>query len=483
MAKIVRTLTLLISISVMLFASSPYLKQVYSYDKKIEQADKNEMFRIFHSLQNIYIKSIINNDTTLKRETLKRLIKSSKILKLSPKNYENELRTLTSHDTIKPKIHPKSKPSGGRKKQIPANDNFPLLQRVVIGDHDVTLYFNKNIAKKAINTFAINGKHEYKKVFDFHARLSTLGKLKTPRGLKEIRIAWYNKNTVRMVLVSTKVIRYRFSIHASKIHIYYTPPLSSHKKITKKSSKKPTPKVTKKAVKKTNFLTFNPRNKIIVLDPGHGGKDSGAIGYKRRYEKNAVLSIALKTYKELKKRGYRVYMTRRGDYFVKLRNRTRFANQKRADLFISIHANAAPKKSQYYSAKGLETFFLSPARSARSKRVAALENRVDLEDMDYYSKNTFLNLINREKIVQANKMALDVQQGILQNVRKKYHIVDGGVRKAPFWVLVGAQMPAILIETGYITNPTEGTRLFSFYYQNLIAKGIADGVDNYFLKN
>jgi len=475
MAKIARTLAILFSISVMLFASSPYLRQVYSYDKKIELANKNEMFRIFHSLQNIYIKSIINNDNTLKKETLKRLIKSSKILKLNPKNYENELRTLGLSDKIKPIKYTPPKPPVTHKKQTPIYGGLPRLQRVSIGNYNLTLHFNKKITKSAINTFAINGKHEYKKVFDFHAALSILGKLKTPRGLKEMRIAWFNKNTVRMVFVSDRAIRYRFSIQPSKILISYTSPVATNKKTTKKT--------TKKVIEKTNFLTFNPKNKIIVLDPGHGGKDSGAIGYKGRYEKKAVLSIALKCYKELTKRGYRVYMTRKSDHFVTLRNRTNFANRKNADLFISIHANAAPKKRKYLISKGLETYFLSPARSARSKRVAAVENKANLKDMDYYSKNTFLNLINRVKIVQANKMAIDVQQGILRSVRAEYNIIDGGVRKAPFWVLVGAQMPAILIETGFITNPTEGRRLFNLQYESLMAKGIAEGVDSYFLKN
>ncbi|MDX1809051.1 MAG: N-acetylmuramoyl-L-alanine amidase [Sulfurospirillaceae bacterium] len=466
MAKIIRTLAIIFSLSLMLVASSSYLDKVYSYDKKIEQADQSEMFRIFHSLQSIYIKSIINNDVTLKVATLKRLIKCSNILKLNAKNYENELSTLQANNKINPPIYKKQKTTVMHSAK--ATKDLPKLIDVSVNDYDVSLRFNKDITYDDVKTFGLVSKNKYKSVFDFNAIFATSSKIKTPKSLKDIRIARYNKNTVRLVLVSNKSINSKLNIDSSTIIINF-----------KKHINKPTRIVNKF----TNFSTFNPRNKIIVLDPGHGGKDSGAIGYKGRYEKRAVLRIALKCYKELKKRGYRVYMTRDKDYFVKLRNRTNFANNKHADLFISIHANAAPRKSQYLSSKGLETFFLSPARSNRSKRVAALENKADLEDMDYYSKNTFLNLINREKIVQANKMALDVQQGILRSVRQKYDIIDGGVRKAPFWVLVGAQMPAILIETGYITNPTEGTRLFNFHYEDLMAKGIANGVDSYFMKN
>lgn len=115
--------------------------------------------------------------------------------------------------------------------------------------------------------------------------------------------------------------------------------------------------------------------------------------------------------------------------------------------------------------------------------MAALENKSDMKEMDYFSKQTFLNVFNREKIIAANKAALDVQQGMLNALRISYKVRDGGVREAPFWVLVGAQMPSILIEVGYITNPTEAMRMFNITYQTKIAKGIADGIDSYFMKN
>ncbi len=104
--------------------------------------------------------------------------------------------------------------------------------------------------------------------------------------------------------------------------------------------------------------------------------------------------------------------------------------------------------------------------------------------MNHFSKQTFLNVFNREKIISANKLALDVQQGMFNRLKTKYGgLRDGGVREAPFWVLVGAQMPAILIETGYISNVKERKRIFNSHYQNLMANGIADGIDSYFMKN
>ncbi len=152
-------------------------------------------------------------------------------------------------------------------------------------------------------------------------------------------------------------------------------------------------------------------------------------------------------------------------------------------MFLSIHANAAPSASKAKSSEGVETFFLSPARSERSKKAAEKENQGDFEEINYFSKQSILNFLNREKIVASNKLAIDVQKNILTQTRKKYKIVDGGVREAPFWVLVGAQMPAILIEIGYITHPSEGKRIANKSFQDTLVKGIADGVENYFYNN
>ncbi len=464
-----RKLIYIFFLSVSLLANSAYLDKVYSYDKQMKFANDVQMLRIFHSLQNIYIKSIIKNDEKLKIETLKRLIKSSRILHIDDKNYKKELSTLIKK---KPDLFKKN----SYKKNI-KNIKKPLRIRAIkIDGNSVSLLFDRNILSEEISSFSLKSKKYYKKVFDFNAILPFKPKIKKPNKFINLRVAQYDKNITRFVLESKTKRNYILQLEKTRAIISFY----KHKNI------KYQPKTVelKPEVKEDKTkMYFNYDKKIIVLDPGHGGKDSGAIGFQRRYEKKAVLQIALRCAKELKKRGYKVYLTRSRDYFVGLRNRTKFANRKNADLFISIHANAAPKRSQYLESKGLETFFLSPDRSKRSMHVAALENKSDMRDMDYYTKNTFLSVMNREKIIQANKMALDVQQGMLKSLRQKYRVVDGGVREAPFWVLVGAQMPAILIETGYITNPTEGVRLFNFQYQNLLAKGIADGVDNYFLKN
>ncbi len=226
--------------------------------------------------------------------------------------------------------------------------------------------------------------------------------------------------------------------------------------------------------------TTSAKGKVVVLDAGHGGDDPGAINGSLK-EKNIVLSIAQKAGKELQGRGYKVYYTRSKDKFINLRDRTKYANDKAADLFISIHANAAPSKTKAATMRGIETFFLSPARSERSKNAAALENKSDIEEMNYFSKQTFLNFLNREKIIASNKLAIDVQREVLARAKSvSSKASDGGVREAPFWVLVGALMPAVLLEVGYITHPSEGDLINNSKYQDALAKGLADGIDVYF---
>jgi N-acetylmuramoyl-L-alanine amidase len=221
----------------------------------------------------------------------------------------------------------------------------------------------------------------------------------------------------------------------------------------------------------------------VILDPGHGGKDVGAVSHSKR-EKDAVLQIALRVKMYLEKKGFKVLMTRSRDYFVKLPNRTQFANRKKGDLFVSIHANSIKgSRRKKERVKGVETYYLSPARSKRAKMVAAKENSVEFEKKYKESMSLFLNTLTRSKIILSHKLAMDIQSRVIKNLRAKYRgVVDGGVKPAPFWVLVGAEMPAILIETGYISNSLERKRLFNRYYQDRLAKGIAEGIVR-FLRN
>nr|WP_232261713.1 N-acetylmuramoyl-L-alanine amidase [Helicobacter pylori] len=272
----------------------------------------------------------------------------------------------------------------------------------------------------------------------------------------------------------------------------------AHSPLNERSAKKEIPKkeIPKKEAKNesknqvfiiekndTFIKTKRKKHKKIVLDAGHGGKDCGAMSANLVCEKDIVLEVVKFLHKELKKRGYSVLLTRDKDIYIDLVGRTELANKKSADLFISVHANSIPKHSTS-NAHGIETYFLSTARSERARKVAEQENKDDVNLMDYFSKSLLLNSLNTQRLIVSNKLAIDVQYGMLQSVRKNYpDVVDGGVREGPFWVLAGALMPSILIEIGYNSHAIESKRIQSKPYQKILAKGIADGIDSFFSKN
>ncbi len=267
----------------------------------------------------------------------------------------------------------------------------------------------------------------------------------------------------------------------------------AHSPLNERSAKKEIPKKEAEnegknqvfiAEKNDTFIkTKRKKHKKIVLDAGHGGKDCGAMSANLVCEKDIVLEVVKFLHKELKKRGYSVLLTRDKDIYIDLVGRTELANKKSADLFISVHANSIPKHSTS-NAHGIETYFLSTARSERARKVAEQENKDDVNLMDYFSKSLLLNSLNTQRLIVSNKLAIDVQYGMLQSIRKNYpDVVDGGVREGPFWVLAGALMPSILIEIGYNSHAIESKRIQSKPYQKILAKGIADGIDSFFSKN
>ncbi|GAA8073672.1 N-acetylmuramoyl-L-alanine amidase [Helicobacter pylori] len=267
----------------------------------------------------------------------------------------------------------------------------------------------------------------------------------------------------------------------------------AHSQLNERSAKKEIPKKEAEnedknqvfiAEKNDTFIkTKRKKHKKIVLDAGHGGKDCGAMSANLVCEKDIVLEVVKFLHKELKKRGYSVLLTRDKDIYIDLVGRTELANRKSADLFISVHANSIPKRSTS-NAHGIETYFLSTARSERARKVAEQENKDDVNLMDYFSKSLLLNSLNTQRLIVSNKLAIDVQYGMLQSIRKNYpDVVDGGVREGPFWVLAGALMPSILIEIGYNSHAIESKRIQSKPYQKILAKGIADGIDSFFSKN
>ncbi|MCL9822995.1 N-acetylmuramoyl-L-alanine amidase family protein [Helicobacter colisuis] len=339
------------------------------------------------------------------------------------------------------------------------------IQSIKQTTNGVALNFNQTIEKKDFKSFVLENKEGFRYVYDIPAVLMGKAKLLEFEGGISLRIAQNSPTKVRLVIQSPKKLTISLNISKKQAHFSFLKEISI-------------PSLFENNAKQESL---KKDRKTIVIDPGHGGKDCGAIGVNKTCEKIIVLSIGKYLRDILQERGYKVYMTRSSDKFIKLRERTSFANDKEADLFISIHANAIVDNKN--SLEGVESYFLSTARSEKAKNVAALENKDDIESMNYFSKQSVLNTLNTQRIIASNRLAIDIQYGMLQSLRKNYKIVDGGVREGPFWVLVGALMPSVLLEVGYITHPTEGKRLTQTAFQKNIAKGIADGIDNYFIKN
>jgi N-acetylmuramoyl-L-alanine amidase len=206
--------------------------------------------------------------------------------------------------------------------------------------------------------------------------------------------------------------------------------------------------------------------RTVVVDPGHGGKDPGAIGPTGVKEKDVVLGIGLELRTMLEKAGFKVFMTRDKDIFIPLGDRTKFANEKKADLFVSIHADAvggdAKKRS---AARGYKVYFLSQAKNEEDKMVAMRENAViELEDKDKRSnynalQDVLISIAGAEYLRESQDLCIFIEQSLGANV-KQIPRLQLGVGQANFWVLNGAYMPSVLIEVGFISN-TEEEKLLS----------------------
>lgn len=215
----------------------------------------------------------------------------------------------------------------------------------------------------------------------------------------------------------------------------------------------------------------------IVIDPGHGGKDPGAIGHKKTYEKNVVLDVSLKLKAQIQKRlpGVKVVMTRDKDVFLPLGTRTKIANREKGKLFISIHANANRSRR----ARGMETYFLSPARTERAMQVALKENSViryeeKREDYpDLAEENFILIAMAQSQYVKESETFATMIQNKME---KRTGLYNRGVDQANFYVLIGASMPAVLVETAFITNPKEESLLRKATFRNKLAAGICDAI-------
>src|SRR5215831_17374625 len=213
----------------------------------------------------------------------------------------------------------------------------------------------------------------------------------------------------------------------------------------------------------------------VVLDPGHGGHDTGAIGRQGTREKDVALAIALRLRDRLSRAGLEVILTRRDDTFVALEQRARIANDARGDLFISIHCNSAPVRRL----RGIETYTLNTSSDRYSIRLAARENASSdraVSDLQYI----LADLATKANTEESSRLAARVQQSLIGQLRAKHRqVADLGTKEALFYVLLGVRMPAILVETSFLSHPEEERLLSSKAYQAEIAAAIASGVQDF----
>ncbi len=217
----------------------------------------------------------------------------------------------------------------------------------------------------------------------------------------------------------------------------------------------------------------------IVLDPGHGGWDSGAIGLTGTRESDVALSLSLRLARELERRiGAEVLLTRSDDTFVTLEDRARFANSVEADLFISVHANASPTKVGW----GIETYYLDTASDAGAARVASRENAIAVEERAEGIDRILLDLTMAGTNRLSRLLAMDVQVNVIKQLQAIYgedQIKDLGVKTALFYVLHGTRMPSILFEASFLTHPDDEMRLRHPLFQQTVAEAMAEAVETY----
>ena len=282
--------------------------------------------------------------------------------------------------------------------------------------------------------------------------------------LEQIRAGQYNRNIVRVVLDFKSLSDYKVFSLAEPFRVIVDIKGSSPSEKIKETS--PVPSLAQQ---------LGLKIKKIIIDPGHGGKDPGAIGMRGLKEKDVVLKVAKRLKEKLVSKGYKVLMTRDRDVFIPLEERTAFANTREADLFVSIHVNASPNRRVH----GIETYYLNLAKDEEAMRVASRENAISNKKMGDL-QFILHDLMQTSKVKESSKLAGFIQGSLAGQLSRKHsNILNLGVKQAPFYVLIGAHMPSVLVETSFISNPADEKRLKKKGYLDNISEGILRGIERY----
>lgn len=295
--------------------------------------------------------------------------------------------------------------------------------------------------------------------------------------LSNVRAGQYTSQSVRVVVDIKSFKTYKiFSLRNPfriVIDVWGIATASSPPATTNKNTPNDTDKISPSALAKQLALGVSR----IVIDPGHGGRDYGAPGYyKGTHEKKVALALAKILANKIRSElSCEVVLTRQTDKYLTLEERTAIANTENADLFISIHTNSAKDRRAY----GVETYFLNLATDDEAIRVAAFENSTSEKNISDL-QTILTDLMQNAKINESSRLAAHVQSELFHHMKHSYNkIKNKGVKQAPFYVLLGAQMPAILIETSFISNPRECKRLTNSHYQDKLCEGIVKGIREY----
>ncbi|MFZ5876684.1 MAG: N-acetylmuramoyl-L-alanine amidase family protein [Nitrospirota bacterium] len=214
----------------------------------------------------------------------------------------------------------------------------------------------------------------------------------------------------------------------------------------------------------------------VVIDPGHGGKDPGTVSASGIQEKDVVLDVAVRLEKLLNRQDrITPFLTRRNDEFVSLEARTTYARTQAADLFVSIHANSSPRRD----ARGVEVYVVGEASDADAGATAARENDVpgqDAVDVGALVQDMLGDLSNSKRDERSLELAHTLQQAVMRGVGSQYEIVDLGIKRAPFYVLLNSGMPSILSELAFLSNPGDATRLGQPTFRQRLAEALAAGI-------
>jgi N-acetylmuramoyl-L-alanine amidase len=297
--------------------------------------------------------------------------------------------------------------------------------------------------------------------------------------LKSARIAQYRPSIVRLVLDLDSIKEYKVFTFSDPFRIIVDvkgdrrQEISASREVieTQKHDPAPLPEKQKPA------QPFKPgKIRRIVVDPGHGGHDPGAMSPSGTREKDIVLQIGTKLANRIRDDlGIDAVMTRSTDVFIELQERTAIANKVGADLFVSVHANA----STNHAANGIETYYLNLAKTEKVAQLAAKENGTTLEKVSLLQAVLF-DLMANYKLNDSAHLANEVQRALHKRALTGYPTVKNlGVKQGPFYVLVGATMPSILVETAFVSNERDEAKLKDPLYQDLTADGILTGIKGY----